>query len=136
VARPRLVDHDVFWHSGETAGSRACIVLDSTGLAAAGRHLPLVVINPLNLPRARVAITVMRAWSPRTPPRELGPPARTRTAIPSCVSVKTRITPIIRPILQPVSRLFGQRRFSQAVADAGGTRLKIHIGFGDRRLPG
>lgn len=29
-----LVDHDVFWHSGETAGSRACIVLDdATGLA-------------------------------------------------------------------------------------------------------
>ena len=32
----RLIDHDVRWHSGETAGSRACIVAaDTTRLAAA-----------------------------------------------------------------------------------------------------
>lgn len=31
----RLIDHDIWWHSGETAGSRACIVVDDTARLAA-----------------------------------------------------------------------------------------------------
>jgi predicted SAM-dependent methyltransferase len=51
------------------------------------------------------------------------------------VSLKSTVAPAVRPVLETTTRPLGRRRFARAVVSAP-KPLTIHIGSGNRRLPG